>query len=105
MTQSALKTLSRDILALADEATDHLKHAASTTGSDAHDAVARSAHAITRAAGRLRDEVEVSAGRSREQLSATARAHPVAAGAVTSVAASVLIAVAATFALVRLSQS
>ena len=105
MTQSALKTLSRDLHALADEATDHLKDAARKTGTEAGDAVARSTKAITRAADRLRDEAEVSAANVREHLSATVRDHPIAANVTSSVVISVLVALAATFALTRLSQS
>ena len=105
MTHSALKTLSHDLYAFADEATDHLKDAARKTGSEATDAVARSTRAITRAADRLRDEAEVKAANAREHLSASVRDHPMAATFGSSVVVSVLIALAATFALTRLSQS
>ena len=101
MTQSALKTLSRDLHALADEASDHLKDAAKKTGVEATEAIARSTHAITRAADRLRDEAESSATTTREQVSATVRAYPVTTGVVACAVA----ALAATFVLVRLSQS
>lgn len=101
MTQSALKTLSRDLHALADEASDHLKDAAKKTGADASEAITRSTHAITRAADRLRDEAESSATTTREQVSATVRAYPVTIGVIAGAVA----ALAATFALVRLSQS
>lgn len=105
MTHSALKTLSHDLHALADEATDHLKDAAMKTGSEATDAVARSTRAIARAADRLRDEAEVKAADAREHLAATVRDHPFAANVTSSLVVSVLIALAATFALMRLSQS
>lgn len=101
MTQSALKTLSRDLHALADEATDHLKDAAQKTGAEAAEAVARSTKAITQAADRLRDAAGASAVSAREQVSATVRAYPLTTGVV----AGVIGALAATFALVRLSQS
>jgi len=105
MTHATLKTLSRDLHDFADEATDHLTDAAKKTGSDATDAIARSTKAITRAADRLRDEAETSAANAREHLSATVRDHPMAATFGSSVIVSVLVALAATFALVRLSQS
>lgn len=105
MTHTALKTLSHDLQALADEAADHLKDAAKKTGSDATDAVARSTKAITRAADRLRDEAETAAARARDQLSATVRDHPIAANLGSSVIVSLLVALAATFALTRFSQS
>lgn len=105
MTHSALKTLSHDLQAFADEAADHLKDAAKKTGSEATDAVARSTKAITRAADRLRDEAETSVANTRDHLSATARDHPAAAGIVTSFVTSVVVALVATFALIRLSQS
>lgn len=105
MTNSALKTLSHDLHAFADEATDHLKDAARKTGSEATDAVARSTKAITRAADRLRDEAEVKAASASKHLAATVRDHPHAANFTSSVVVSVLIALAATFALTRLSQS
>jgi len=105
MTTSALKTLSHDLHALADEATDHLKEAAEKTGSEAADAIARSTHAISRAADRLRDEADTSIARAGGKLSDAARDHPAAAGLVTSVVTSALVALAATFALIRLSQS
>lgn len=101
MTQSPLKTLSRDLHALADEASDHLKDAAKKTGSEATDAITRSTHAITRAADRLRDEAETSAVSAREQVSATVRAYPVTTGVIAGAVA----ALAATFALIRLSQT
>ncbi|MBB5747561.1 hypothetical protein [Brevundimonas variabilis] len=99
MTHTTLKTLSRDLHDLADEATDHLKDAARKTGSDASDAVTRSTKAITRAADRLRDEAESSAATARAQVSETVRAYPVSTGAI------IVAALLATFALVRLSQS
>jgi ElaB/YqjD/DUF883 family membrane-anchored ribosome-binding protein len=105
MTHTSLKTLSHDLQALADEAADHLKDAAQKTGSDATDAVARSTRAITRAADRLRDEAETAAARTRDQLSATVRDHPIAANLGSSVIVSLLVALAATFALTRFSQS
>lgn len=99
MTHTTLKTLSRDLHDLADEATDHLKDAARKTGSEANDAVTRSTKAITRAADRLRDEAESSAATARAQMSETVRAYPVSTGAI------IVAALFATFALVRLSQS
>ncbi len=105
MKSSALKTLSHDLHTLADEATDHLKDAAKKTGAEATEAVARSTRAITRAADRLRDEAEISASNAREHFSATVRDHPVAANVTSSLVVSVLVAVAAAFALARLSQS
>ena len=101
MTHATLKTLSRDLHDLADEATDHLKDAARKTGSEASDAIARSTKAITLAADRLRDEAETSAATTRAQVSETVRAYPVS----TSVFAGAVVALLATFALVRLSQS
>ncbi|WP_298161064.1 hypothetical protein [Brevundimonas sp.] len=101
MTPATLKTLSRDLHDLADEATDHLKEAARATGSDASDAIARSTRAISRAADRLRDEAETSAATTRAQVSETVRAYPVS----TSVVVGAIAALLATFALVRLSQS
>ncbi|WGM47971.1 hypothetical protein KOAAANKH_02857 [Brevundimonas sp. NIBR10] len=101
MTHAALKTLSRDLHDFADEATDHLKDAAKKTGSEASDAIARSTKAITRAADRLRDEAENSAATTRAQVSETVRAYPVS----TSVVTGAIVALLATFALVRLSQS
>jgi len=105
MTQLALKTLSRDLHSLADEATDHLKDAAKATGAEAKDAMARSAHAITRGADRLRDEAEASAAKVRGDVGAVVRDHPMESAFVTSVVTSALVALAATFALMRLSQS
>lgn len=105
MTHSALQTLSHDLHAFAEEATDHLKDAAKKTGIEANDAVARSTKAITRAADRLRDEAQTTAANARDTLSATARDHPIAANFGTSVIVSLLVALAATFALTRLSQS
>jgi len=105
MTRSALKTLSQDLHTLADEATDHLKDAARKTGTEASEAVARSTQTITRAADRVRTEAETSAANAREHLSATIRDHPVAANVTSSLILSVLVALAATFALTRLSQS
>lgn len=105
MTKSPLKTLSHDLHAFADEATDHLKDAAKKTGSEATDAIARSSKAIARAADRLREEAETSAANTREHVSATVRDHPAAAGIATSFVTSALVALAATFVLVRLSQS
>lgn len=104
MTKSTLNTLSHDLHAFADEATDHLKDAASKTGSEASDAVTRSTHAITRAADRLREEAEATAANTREHLSSTVRDHPAAAGVITSFVTSAFVALLATFALVRLSQ-
>ena len=105
MTRFALKTLSHDLHAFADEATAHLKDAAKKTGSEASDAVERSTKAITRAADRLRDEAETSAANAREHMSATVRDHPIAATFGSSVVVSLVVALAASFALVRLSQS
>ena len=105
MTHTALKTLSHDLHAFADEAADHLKDAARKTGTDATDAVARSTKAITRAADRLRDEAETTAANAHERLSDTVRAHPITANLGSSLLVSVLVALAATFALTRLSQS
>ena len=101
MTHTALKTLSRDLHALADEAANHLQDAAKKTGADAEDAVARSAEAITRAAEQLSEAAGSSAATTREQVSATVRAYPVT----TSVVAGGLVALLATFALIRFSQS
>ena len=103
ITKFALKTLSHDLHAFADEATDHLKDAARTTGSEA--AVARPTKAIMRAADRVRDEAETSAVNARKQASATVRDHPAAADIMTRFVTSTLVALAATFALVCLSQS
>jgi len=105
LTKSALKGLSHDLHVFADEATGHLKGAARKNGSEATEAVARSTRAITRAAERLREGAEMSAADTREHLSATVRDHPAAAGVVTSLVTSALVALVATFALVRLSQS
>ena len=105
MTHTALKTLSHDLHAFADEAADHLKDAARKTGTDATDAVARSTKAITRAADRLRDEAETTAANAHERLSDTVRAPPITANLGSSLLVSVLVALAATFALTRLSQS
>ncbi|MFN6980350.1 MAG: hypothetical protein ACK4NU_00335 [Brevundimonas sp.] len=105
MSKSAFKTLSQDLQALADEAGDHLKDAAMKTGADATEAVARSTHAIARAAARLREEAEASADTSRDQIADTVEAHPAAAGVIVSMVTSAVVALAATFALVRLSQS
>ena len=105
MTQFALKTLSHDLHAFADEATDHLQDAARKTGSEASDAVARSTKAITRAADRLRDEAETTAANAREHMSASVRDHPIAATFGSTVIVSLVVALAATFALVRLSQT
>lgn len=99
--QATTKSLSRDLHDFAEEATDHLKDAASKTGSEASDAIARSTRAITRAADRLRHEAETSAATTRAQVSETVRAYPVS----TSVVAGAILALLATFALVRLSQS
>ena len=101
MTHATLKTLSRDLHDFADEASDHLKDAAQKTGSEASVAIARSTKAISRAADRLRDEAEASAVTARAQVSETVRAYPVS----TSVVAGAVLALLATFALVRLSQS
>ena len=101
MTHATRKTLSRDLHDFADEATDHLKDAAKKTGLEASDAMARSTRAITRAADRLRDEAETSAATTRAQVSETVRAYPVS----TSVVAGAIVALLATFALVRLSQA
>jgi ElaB/YqjD/DUF883 family membrane-anchored ribosome-binding protein len=105
MTHTSLKTLSHDLQALADEAADHLKDAARKTGTDATEAVARSTKAISRAADRLRDEAETSAANARERLSANVRDHPVATTVGSSILVSALVALAASFAVVRLSQS
>jgi ElaB/YqjD/DUF883 family membrane-anchored ribosome-binding protein len=105
MTHTALKTLSHDLHALADEASDHLKDAAKKTGTEATDAVARSTKAISRAADRLRDEAETSAANAREHLSATVRDHPVATNLGSSFVLSLVVALAVTFGLTRLSQS
>ena len=101
MTHTPLKTLSRDLHGLADEAADHLKDAARKTGSEASDAIARSAKAITRAADRLRDEAETSTATARAQVSETVHAYPVS----TSLVAGAIVALLATFAIVRLSRS
>ena len=101
MTHATLKTLSRDLHDFADEATDHLKDAAKKTGSEASEAIARSTKAITRAVDRLREEAETSAAATRAQVSETVRTYPVS----TSVVAGAIVALLATFALVRLSQS
>lgn len=105
MTHLSLRTLSHDLQAFADEAADHLNDAAKKTGSEATDAVARSTKAITRAADRLRDEAETTAAQARNQLSATVRDHPIATNLGSSAVISLIVAVAATVALVRLSQS
>lgn len=105
MTHTALKTLSHDLQALADEAGDHLKDAAKKTGAEATDAIARSTKAITRAADRLRDEADTTAANARDHLSATARDHPIAANLGSSVLVSALVALATSFALMRFSQS
>lgn len=105
MTHTALKTLSHDLHAFADEASDHLKDAAKKTGTEATDAVARSTKAISRAADRLRDEAETSAANAREHLSATVRDHSVATNLGSSFVLSLVVALAVTFGLTRLSQS
>ena len=69
------------------------------------DAVARSTNAISRAADRLRDEAETSAANAREHLSATVRDHPVATNLGSSFVLSLVVALAVTFGLMRLSQS
>ncbi|CAL1690575.1 hypothetical protein MMB232_00703 [Brevundimonas subvibrioides] len=101
MTHATLKTLSRDLHDFADEASDHLKDAARKTGTDASEALALSSKAISRAADRLRDEAENSAATTRAQMSETVRAYPVS----TSVVAGAVVALLATFVLVRLSQA
>lgn len=105
MTHTALKTLSHDLHAFADEASEHLKDAAKKTGTEATDAVARSTKAISRAADRLRDEAETSAANAREHLSATVRDQPVATNLGSSFVLSLVVALAVTFGLTRLSQS
>lgn len=105
MTHSALKTLSHDLQAFADEASDHLQDAARKTGSEAGEAIARSAKAITRAADRLHDEAEAGTANAGRHLSATVRDHPIATNVGASFLMSLIVAVAATFALTRLSQS
>lgn len=105
MTKFPLETLSRDLHAFADEATDHLRDAATKTGSDAAESLARSTKAISRAADRLRDEAGVSAGRAHEAASGLVRDHPIAADLSTSMITSLGVAVLATLALVRLAQS
>lgn len=105
MTHTAFKTLSHDLHAFADEASDHLKDAARKTSTDATEAVARSTKAITRAADRLRDEAETTAANAREHLSASVRDHPMAANLGSSFALSLLVALAVTFGMMRLSQS
>lgn len=105
MTHIALQPLSHDLRAFADEAAAHLQDAARKAGAEATDAIARSTGATTRAADRLRDEAHATAGNAREHLSPTARDHPTAANLGSSVLVSALVALAATFALTRLSQS
>ncbi len=107
MPKSAFKTLSEDLQALADEASDHLKDAALKTGADATEAVTRSTHAVARAAARLREEAEAAAEMSRDKIVDTVEAHPAAAAAsvIVSMVTSAVVALAATFALIRLSQS
>ncbi|MBU1273618.1 MAG: hypothetical protein KJ728_10360 [Alphaproteobacteria bacterium] len=105
MPKSAFKTLSEDLQALADEASDHLKDAALKTGADATEAVTRSTHAVARAAARLREEAEAAAEMSRDKIVDTVEAHPAAASVIVSMLTSAVVALAATFALIRLSQS
>lgn len=99
MPKSAFKTLSEDLQALADEASDHLKDAALKTGADATEAVTRSTHAVARAAARLREEAEAAAEMSRDKIVDTVEAHPAAASVIVSMVTSAVVALAATFAL------
>lgn len=105
MTHSALETLSRDLHAFADEAAEHLQDAAEKTGSDASDAVTRSSKAIAQAVERLRQEAELATSNTRLRVQSSARQHPIVAGGASSIILSLVAALAATFALVRLSQS
>ena len=105
MTHSALKALSHDLHVFAEEASHHLQDAARKTGSEASEAIARSAKAITRAADRLNDEAEATTTNASRTLSATVRDHPIATNVGASFLMSLIVAVAATFALTRLSQS
>ena len=105
MTYPTLKSLSHELHAFADEAKEHLKDAARTSGSEASEALARSTKAVSRAADRLCEEAETVAENTRLGLSAGVREHPIATNFGTSFVISLVVALAATFALTRLSQT
>ena len=90
MTRTAAAALSRDLYALAEEAGDHLREAARTTGTEAGAALERSKQALTRAAEQLRDQTEISATTTREKVVAKIHAYPVTFGVVAAAAAAAI---------------
>lgn len=91
MSRTAVQKLSHDLEGIAHEVSEHLQDAAQKTGSDASDAVRRSAKGLEKALERIRSDTQ----HEGEKVIAGVRGHPAVSAAL---AVSALVAVALVFA-------
>lgn len=98
MTHVDAEAASQDLQNVSDEAMPPLRDAASHSGEHA-------SKAIVRATERLRGDSRMVSATARRQFSAAVRDHPNAANVSSGVIFSLVAALVATFALLRLSQS